>query len=87
MNGEKQESAEGGELVTVACAVNAIGNAVPPMFILPRDRYKEHFIIGAPLGSICASSRSGRINDTFAEFLEHLAQPTNSSSDHPTVNL
>lgn len=34
-------SAERGQLVTVACAVNAIGNFIPPMFIFPRLRYQD----------------------------------------------
>lgn len=77
-------SAERGELVTVVCAVNATGNAVPPMFIFPRVRYKDHFI--TPPGSIGTSTRSGWINeDTFAEFLEHLVQHTNCSSDRPIL--
>ena len=29
-------SAERGQLVTLCCAVNAVGNSVPPMFIFPR---------------------------------------------------
>lgn len=81
-------SAERGELVTVVCAINATGNAVPPMFIFPRVRYRDHFITGAPPGSIGSSTRSGWINeDTFAEFLEHLVQHTKCSSDHPILLL
>ena len=46
-------SAERAELVTVVCAVNAAGNAIPPMFVFPRVRYgvrttKDDFIIGVP---------------------------------------
>lgn len=56
------------------------------MFIFPRIRYKEHFITGAPQGSVGTSTRSGWINeDTFADFLEHLVQHTNCSSDHPML--
>lgn len=44
-------SAERGELVTVVCAVNAAGNAIPPMFIFPRMRYKDRFMVGAPAGT------------------------------------
>ncbi|XP_072145190.1 uncharacterized protein [Dermacentor andersoni] len=45
--GEKQigqvTSVERGELVTILCTVNAIGNAVPPVFIFPRVRFKDFF--------------------------------------------
>jgi len=79
-------SAERGELVTVVCAVNATGNAVPPMFIFPRVRYKDHFITGAPPGSIGTSTRSGWINeDTFVEFLEHLVQQTKCTPNLPLL--
>ncbi|KAL1279368.1 hypothetical protein QQF64_026041 [Cirrhinus molitorella] len=33
-------SAERGELITLACAANATGNAIPPMFIFPRMCFK-----------------------------------------------
>lgn len=79
-------SAEKGELVTVVCAVSATGNAVPPMFIFPRVRYKDHFITGAPPGSIGTSTRSGWINeDTFAEFLEHLVDHIKCSTEQPVL--
>lgn len=68
-------SAERGELVTVVSAVNATGNAVPPRFIFPIAKYKDHFITGAPPGSVGTSTRAGWINgDTFTKFLEHLVQ-------------
>ncbi|KAK0133236.1 hypothetical protein N1851_031252 [Merluccius polli] len=63
-------SAERGELLTVVCAVNATSNAVPPMFIFPRVRYKDYFITKAPSGSIGTSTRSGWIDeDTFVEWI------------------
>ncbi|GFR78129.1 tigger transposable element-derived protein 6-like protein [Elysia marginata] len=37
-------SAERGTLITLACAVNAIGNYVPPMLIFPRKNFRDHFI-------------------------------------------
>ncbi|KAL7384507.1 hypothetical protein ABVT39_003567, partial [Epinephelus coioides] len=69
-------------VLTVICAVNAVGSAAPPMFIFPRVRYKDHFITGGPPGSIGTSTRSGWVNeDTFVQFLEH----TNCSPDHPVL--
>ncbi|XP_049915579.1 uncharacterized protein LOC126399567 isoform X1 [Epinephelus moara] len=78
--------AESESHVTVVCAVNATGNAVPPMFIFPGVEYNDHFITGAPPGSTGASTPSGWINeDTFAEFLECLVRYTNCSTDHPVL--
>ncbi|KAK0136737.1 Jerky -like [Merluccius polli] len=79
-------SAERGELVTVACAVNATGNAVPPMFIFPRVRFKEYFMNGSPAGSIGHSTKSGWMNEeAFTIFLEHFIHHTNCSIDHPVL--
>ena len=44
-------SAERGTLVTVACAVSAIGNTIPPFFMFPRVHFYDHFLANAPLGS------------------------------------
>ncbi|KAK3774434.1 hypothetical protein RRG08_020071 [Elysia crispata] len=44
-------SAERGTLVTLVCAINAIGNSVPPMFIFPR-RTTGTILSGGPHGSI-----------------------------------
>ncbi|CAH2087874.1 unnamed protein product [Euphydryas editha] len=50
--GQKQigaiTSAERGTLVTLACASNAAGNFIPPMFVFPRLKYSEMFIRGGP---------------------------------------
>ena len=52
--GSKQVGAmtfgERGTLVTIACAVQALGNSIPPFFVFPRKRYKDHFVQNGPLG-------------------------------------
>ncbi|XP_034065436.1 uncharacterized protein LOC117542069 isoform X1 [Gymnodraco acuticeps] len=79
-------SAERGELVTVVCAVNAAGNAIPPMFVFPRVRFKDDFMIGAPPGAKGASTRTGWMNeDTWPEFLDHLIQHTQCTPDRPML--
>ncbi len=79
-------SAERGELVTVACAVNTTGNAIPPMFIFPCVRFKESFMNGSPAGSIGHSTKSGSMNEeAFSIFLEHFIRHTNCSIDHPVL--
>lgn len=37
-------SAERGTLVTIAFAANALGHAMPPLFVFPRIRYQNHFV-------------------------------------------
>lgn len=79
-------SAERGELVTMVCAVNAAGNATPPMFVFPRITFKDCFMIGAPSGAKGASTRTGWMNeDTWPEFLHCLIQHTNCTPDHPML--
>lgn len=45
-------SAERGKNVTVVCAVNALGNYVPPFFIFPRKRMNPNFMDNAPAMSV-----------------------------------
>jgi len=52
-------SDERGTLVTICCAVNAIGNAVPPLFVFPRVNFKQHMLTGAPVGSVGVANASG----------------------------
>ena len=88
--GQKQvgqvTSAERGEQVTVLCTVNAIGNAVPPVFVFPRIRFKDIFLKGAPPGSLALTSKTGWMSsDLFLQSLEHIIQHTKCSKDHPIL--
>ncbi|XP_057709153.1 zinc finger protein 40-like isoform X2 [Corythoichthys intestinalis] len=79
-------STERGELVTVACAVNATGNAIPPMFVFPRVCFKEQFLNGSPAGSVGHSTRSGWMNEeAFIIFMNHFIRQTNCSTNHPVL--
>ncbi|KAK1885056.1 DNA-directed RNA polymerase II subunit RPB1 [Dissostichus eleginoides] len=42
-------SAERGTLITLACAVNALGNSIPPMMIFPRKKFQPFFSSNGPL--------------------------------------
>lgn len=79
-------SAERGTLVTLAFAANALGNAIPPMFVFPRIRYQEHFIRDGPVGSIGTGNPSGWMqDDTFIVFLKHFQKHTNASLSHKVL--
>lgn len=52
-------SVERGTLVTVAMAANALGNALPPFFVFPRQRYQEHFVRDGPPGCVGTGNASG----------------------------
>ena len=44
-------SDERGTVVTIGYGSNAVGNCVPPMFICPRQNYRDYLLRGAPPGS------------------------------------
>ena len=65
-------SAERGQLVTLCCAVNAVGNSVPPMFIFPRVNYRDNFVNGGPVGCVGTAHPSGWMTAAgFLTFLKH----------------
>lgn len=81
-------SGERGTLVTVALAVNAIGNSVPPIFIFPRLRYKDHFVRDGPVGCIGAGNASGWMQeDEFLIYLNHFKKHTNASIENKVLLL
>ncbi|XP_030752233.1 uncharacterized protein LOC115879477 [Sitophilus oryzae] len=81
-------SAERGTLVTLTCAVNAVGNVVPPMFIYPRIRYQEHFIRDGPIGSTGTGNASGWMQDTeFLKYLQHFQKYASATIDHRVLLL
>ncbi|XP_058231649.1 uncharacterized protein si:rp71-1d10.8 [Hemibagrus wyckioides] len=75
-------SAERGTLVTLACAVNALRNMIPPHFVFPRVHFKEHFIRDGPPGCIGTANASGwMLEEDFIVFLKHFQHHTKSSVD------
>ena len=65
-------SAECGQLVTLCCAITALRNTIPPMFVFPRVHYKDNFIKEAPTGTIGRAHPSGWMtSENFLEFLKH----------------
>lgn len=81
-------SAERGCLVTIAVAVSAIGNTVPPLFVFPRVNYRDHFIRDGPVGCIGAANPSGWMNeDIFVTFLKHFVQHVKSTKESPVLLL
>jgi len=65
-------SAERGQTVTLCCAVNAAGQALPPMFIFPRVYFKDNFIRDGPPRCIGTAHPSGWMTgDGFLRFMKH----------------
>ncbi|XP_065319224.1 uncharacterized protein LOC135927197 [Gordionus sp. m RMFG-2023] len=90
MKGQKQvgaiTSGERGTLMTLAIAVNALGNLIPPMFIYPRKKYYDHFLRDGPLGAIGISNGSGwMLEDDFLIFLNHFAKYAKHAKDRKVL--
>jgi len=58
------------------------------MFIFPRVNYKDHFIRGAPAGSIGKATRSGWIDcSIFVKYIRHIIKHTRCTSEHKILHI
>jgi len=81
-------SRERGTLVTLCCAVNVLGNSLPPFFVFPRVYYKDTMLNGAPPGSKGVAHPSGWMNsDLSADFMRHFISLVNCSPASPALLL
>lgn len=78
----KLTSAERGQLMTVALAVSAAGNTIPPFFVFPRKRMNYCLLKDAPEGSDGVVSDSGWMQqEQFFRFMQHFKKYTGCSND------
>ncbi|XP_049782771.1 uncharacterized protein LOC126184425 [Schistocerca cancellata] len=81
-------SAERGTLVTVGIAINAQGKSTPPLFVFPRLRYHDHFILDGPIGCIEAGNASGWMQEEeFLLFLHHFVKFAKRTPVHKCLML
>lgn len=81
-------SAERGCLVTMAFAVSATGNSVPPYFIFPRVHFREHFTNNGPAGCHGGANPSGWMNeDKFYDYIQHFVRNTKPTKERPLLLL
>jgi len=81
-------SADRGTLVTMACAISAIGNNTPPFFVFPRVHYKDHFVANGPPGSNGSANPSGWMQEKdFILFLKHFHNHVKSTTERPILLL
>ena len=81
-------SAERGQLVTLCCVVNAVGNSVPPMFIFPRVNYRDNFVNGGPVGCVGTAHPSGWMTAAgFLTFLKHFVAHVRPSPTDKVILL
>lgn len=81
-------SGERGQLVSIACAVQAQGNATPPFFVFPRKNFRRHFVNGGPPGSYGSANKSGWMQeDDFLLFLCHFVKHTRVTLERKVLLL
>jgi len=81
-------STEKETLVTMAVAVSAIGNMIPPFFIFPRAPYKDHFIQEGPLGSAGDVNPFGWMEEEhFIKYCQHFVHHVKPSKEKPVLLL
>ena len=81
-------SQERGQLVTACCTVNAVGNTIPPFMVYPRVYFKEHMLLGVPLGTSGMAYPTGWMtSDSFVMYLKHFIRHSKCSVNHPVLLL
>lgn len=77
-------SQDKGTLVTVGCAVNALGNAILPCFVFPRVNFQAQWLATAPPGSAATGhpkATGWMTSENFLEFMKEF-KPT---TKHPVL--
>jgi hypothetical protein len=83
-----ETSAERGSPVTMAVAVSAIWNSIPPLFIFPRKNYRDYFIANGPEDSAGSANKSvWMTGDDFLLFMEHFIKNTGVTNDRLVLLL
>ncbi|XP_039966076.1 uncharacterized protein LOC120778353 [Bactrocera tryoni] len=90
--GQKQvgssTSAGKGTNVSLALAVSASGQSIPPFFLFPRVNMKEIFMTHASHGAVGVANGSGYMNsDVFPQFMRHFIKHTGANADSATMLL
>ena len=78
-----QVSQERGETMTFVGIVNAVGQALPPVFIIPRKKWNPAFMRNTTFGSKGIFTPTGWMNgEVFVQTLEHVKERTGCSVDN-----
>ncbi|XP_004208758.2 uncharacterized protein LOC101237033 [Hydra vulgaris] len=81
-------SAERGTLVTVCCALNAIGNSIPPLYVFSRVKFHDYMIKEGPPKCVGFANPSGWMNsDIFIEWIKYFGRYSNCSHESPVLFL
>lgn len=75
-------------MVTMALAVSAYGNFIPPVFLFPEKYLPEHYMKNATPQAIGIPNESGWMQQAdFVLFMKHFIDFSHSSKEEPTLLL
>lgn len=81
-------SQERGTNVTMALAVSASGQFIPPFYIFPRKNMRSNFLDNASAGSVGYANESGWMTASeFVKYMQHFIKYSNASKDAPSLLL
>lgn len=82
----KMEAAERGTMVTMALAVNAAGNSVPPFFLFPRKKMQSYFLDNVSCGTAGYANESGWMcQPEFVRYMRHFINFAKPSLDRSVL--
>lgn len=82
----QKTSAERGSNVTMALAINASGQSIPPFYIFPKKNMQRMFLDNASPGSDGFASESGWMTSiAFRNFMNHFVLHSHASKENPTL--
>jgi len=83
-------SQERGQLVTVCCAVNALGNHMPPFFVFPRVNVQDSWMLTGPPGSSATGhpKATGWMTiEDFVKYMVHFVKYAKPTTESPVLLL
>lgn len=85
-NVNKAVAADKGQTISIACAMSATGNYIPPALIFARKRQNPALMHGAPPGSVSFVSDRGYMTVTlFIEWLQHFKKNASPTQENPVL--
>lgn len=84
----KMEAAERGTMITMALAVSAAGNSIPPFFLFPRKKMQSSFLDNVSSGTAGYANDSGWMcQPEFVHFMRHFIAFAKPSLASPVILL
>lgn len=81
-------SGERGQMITMALAVSASGNSMPPLFLFPKKKMQKHYMSHCTPGAVGYANESGWMKQPeFMLFMQHFHAHSHASKENPVLLL